>query len=185
MRSDVLSSRRLDLIPLPTAALDALIAGDRQRLEATTGVIFPAPLAAPPLMEDALPFMRDNLLADPEHGRWGPYLIVRRETGEAVGSAGFTGKPEGDGVVTLGYSIYSDFQRRGFASEAAAVLVAWAVAQPGVRSVRATIPPGHSASQRVAAHAGLRRTSLVEHDPDEGPVEVWERITESTWHPLA
>jgi RimJ/RimL family protein N-acetyltransferase len=180
MRSGVLSSRRLDLIPLPTAALDALIAGDRQRLEAETGARFPAPLAAPPLMEDALPFMRDSLREDAENARWGPYLMVLRETGEAVGSAGFTGKPGGDGIVTLGYSIYSEFQRRGIASEAATALVAWAVAQPGVRSVRATIPPGHSASQRVAAHAGLRRTSLVEHDPDEGSVEVWERISETT-----
>ena len=180
MRSGVLSSRRLDLIPLPTAALDALIAGDRQRLEAETGARFPAPLAAPPLMEDALPFMRDSLREDAENARWGPYLIVLRETGEAVGSAGFTGKPGGAGIVTLGYSIYSEFQRRGIASEAATALVAWAVAQPGVRSVRATIPPGHSASQRVAAHAGLRRTSLVEHDPDEGSVEVWERISETT-----
>jgi [ribosomal protein S5]-alanine N-acetyltransferase len=180
MPSSVLSSRRLDLIPLTTAALDALIVGDRQRLEAETGARFPAPLAAPPLMEDALPFMRDSLREDAENARWGPYLMVLRATGEAVGSAGFTGKPGGDGIVTLGYSIYSEFQRRGIASEAATALVAWAVAQPGVRSVRATIPPGHSASQRVATHAGLRRTSLIEHDPDEGPVEVWERRTETT-----
>jgi hypothetical protein len=30
----------------------------------------------------------------------------------------------------------------------------------------------------VAAHAGLRRTDRMETDPDEGPVEVWERSRE-------
>ncbi|MCC7023368.1 MAG: hypothetical protein IT338_11090, partial [Thermomicrobiales bacterium] len=39
--------------------------------------------------------------------------------------------------------------------------------------VRATIRPGHVASERVAAAAGLRRTGRIEDDPDEGPVEVW------------
>jgi RimJ/RimL family protein N-acetyltransferase len=131
-------------------------------------------------MEEALPFMRDSLREDVENARWGPYLMVLRETGEAVGSAGFTGKPYGNGVVTLGYSIYPDHQGRGFASEAAAALVAWALDQPGVGSVQATIPPAHVASQRVAAQAGLRRTDRVENDPDEGPVEVWERVTEKT-----
>jgi hypothetical protein len=43
-----------------------------------------------------------------------------------------------------------------------------------VRIVRATIPPDHVASQGVAAKAGLRRTGRIEHDPDEGPVEVWD-----------
>ena len=180
MRAGVLSSRRLDLVPLSVAALEALIAGDRQRLEAETRARFPAPLAAPPLMEEALPFMRDSLRDDAENARWGPYLMVLRETGEAIGSAGFTGKPDGDGVVTLGYSIDPDHQGRGFASEAAAALVAWALDQPGVGSVQATIPPLHVASQRVAAQAGLRPTDRVENDPDEGPVEVWERVAETT-----
>ena len=176
MRSGLLASRRLDLTPLSVEALTALIAGDRAALEAVTGATFPVPLAAPPLMADALPFMRDLLLADPENGNWGPYLLILRETSGAVGSSGFIGKPDDDGAVTLGYSVYPAYQRRGFAAEATAALVDWAVTQPGVRSVRATIPPAHAASQRVAAHAGLHRTSRVESDPDEGPVEVWVRV---------
>jgi RimJ/RimL family protein N-acetyltransferase len=174
-----LASRRLDLAPLSAAALDALIAGDRAALETATGATFLAPLTAPPLMADAVPFMRDRLLEDPVNACWGPYLLVLRETGEAVGSAGFIAKPGDAGVVTLGYSIYPDHQGRGFASEAATALVHWALTQPGVRCIQATIPPGHVASQRVAAKAGLHRTDRAETDPDEGPVEVWERLTET------
>jgi [ribosomal protein S5]-alanine N-acetyltransferase len=179
MRAGVISSRRLDLVPLSVAALDALIACDRQSLEAATGAVFAEPLSAPPLMADALPSMRDSLREDADNARWGPYLLVLRESGAAVGSAGFTGPPAGEGVVTLGYSMYPSYQRLGFASEAAAALVAWALAQPGVRSVQATIPPKHVASQRVAAQAGLQRTDRVENDPDEGLVEVWEWAPET------
>jgi [ribosomal protein S5]-alanine N-acetyltransferase len=172
------TSPRLELRQLTIEAIEALIAGDREALEAKTLATFPQPLSAPPEMDHALPAMRDSLRGDPESAFWGPFLIVLAETGEAVGSAGFVCQSSRDGQRELGYSIYAPFQGQGLASEAASTLVAWALAQPGTRGVRATIPPWHVASQRVAAHAGLRRTGRMETDPDEGPVEVWERLRE-------
>ena len=171
-------SARLEFRPLTIEAIEALIAGDLEALEAETLARFPQPLAAPPEMDDALPAMRDGLRDDPESAVWGPFLIVAQETGEAVGSAGFSSLPDHDGYRALGYSVYPSFQGQGIASEAASALVAWALTQPGTSGVRATIPPWHVASQRVAAHAGLRRTDRIEIDPDEGPVEVWERSRE-------
>ena len=168
-----IASPRLDFPPLTVEALDALIAGDRASLEAATGARFPEPLAAPPLMDDALPFFRD-LMASDKTARFGAYLLVLRETGEAVGSAGFTGAPNDEGAVLMGYSIYPEFQGQGLASEAATALVACALEQPDVGRVRATIRPDHLASQRVAANAGLRRTDRTEIDEDAGLVEVWE-----------
>jgi RimJ/RimL family protein N-acetyltransferase len=168
-------SPRLDFPPLTAKALDAFIAGDRAALEAETGVRFPQPVAAPPLMADALPYFRDLVRDDPGQAPWSARLLVLRETGEAAGSAGFSGGPDAAGAVLMGYSLYPVFQRRGLASEAAAALVAWALTQPGVQRVRATIRPDHVASQGVAERAGLRRTGRIEQDPDEGPVEVWER----------
>ena len=168
------ASPRLEFRPLTIAAIEALIAGDREALEAETRATFPEPLSAPPEMDHALGAIRDSLRDDPESAYWGPFLIVLK-TGEAVGSAGFVTQSSRDGQRELGYSIYAQFQGRGLASEAASALVAWALAQPGTGGVRATIPPWHVASQRVAAHAGLRPTGRMETDPDEGPVEVWER----------
>ena len=172
----VIASRRLDLRPATVAALEALIAGDRERLQASAGATFPAPLTAPPLTEDALPHFRDVLRADPTAAAWWGRWLVARESGTVVGMAGFAGAPDEQGTVTLGYSVYPAMQRQGFAAEAAAALTDWALAQPGVRRVRATIPPEHVASQRVAARAGLTRTGLGE--TDEGQVEVWERLQE-------
>jgi [ribosomal protein S5]-alanine N-acetyltransferase len=172
------ASPRLEFRPLTIAAIEALIAEDREALETETRATFPEPLSAPPEMDHALPAMRDGLRDDPESAFWGPFLIVAPETGEAIGSAGFVSQTSRGGQRELGYSVYPSFQGQGIASEAASILVAWALAQPGTHSVRATIPPWHVASQHVAARAGLRRTSLMETDPDEGPVEVWERLRE-------
>ena len=178
MRVQPPASPRLEFRPLTIAAIEALIAGDREALEAETHATFPELLSAPPEMDHALPTIRDGLRDDPESASWGPFLIVLAETGEAVGSAGFVSQPSGDGHREFGYSVYPSFQGQGIASEAASALVAWALAQPGTRGVRATIPPWHVASQRVAAHAGLHRTGRTETDPDAGPVEVWERSKE-------
>ncbi|MCA9880957.1 MAG: GNAT family N-acetyltransferase, partial [Thermomicrobiales bacterium] len=85
------------------------------------------------------------------------------------------GPPGETGTVTLGYSIFPAFQRQGYATEAAHILTEWALAQPEVLRVRATISPRNTASQRVAAAAGLQPTGATEDDPDEGPVMVWQR----------
>ena len=172
------ATRRLEFRSLTIDAIEALIAGDREALETATDATFPELLAAPPEMDHALPAICDSLRDDPASGFWGPFLIVLGKTGEAVGSAGFFSQPSRDGHRELGYSVYASFQRQGIASEATTALVAWALAQSGVQGVRATIPPGHVASQRVAAIAGLHPTGRMETDPDEGPVEVWERSRE-------
>ena len=125
-------------------------------------------------MDDALPFMRDRLREHPEEeGLW-PWLSVLRETGEAVGSAGFSGLADAEGLLTLGYATYPEFGGLGYASEAAALLAGWGLARPGVEGIRATVPVAHEASLRVAAAAGLARVGTVQ-DPEVGEVVVLER----------
>lgn len=51
---------------------------------------------------------------------------------------------------------------RGYATEAAAALIAWAFAQPGVERVTAQIAPGNAASLRVARKLGMREATSDE-----------------------
>jgi RimJ/RimL family protein N-acetyltransferase len=62
-------------------------------------------------------------------------------------------------------------QGLGYASEAAKALVSWLGAL-GVAEVRAHVHPTHTASRRVAHHAGLRRTGELNDGED-----VWARRT--------
>jgi ribosomal-protein-alanine N-acetyltransferase len=168
-----IETERLALTPMPAGAIEALIDRDAARLEKLTGAVFPRPLVAPPENADALPFFLSRLREEPSIAPWWMRVVVRRETREAVGTAGFVGEPDEAGTVTMGYAIYPAFQGRGYATEVVRGLVGWALAQPAVLRVRATIMPDNAASRRVAEKAGLRRVETVDEGEDEG-MEVWE-----------
>ncbi|WP_424215889.1 GNAT family N-acetyltransferase (plasmid) [Streptomyces sp. BI20] len=164
----------LELRPLSAEALAAWAAADGEGLRRATGALFPDPPAPPPLMEDALPFMRDRLRAHPdEFGLWA-WLCVLRAGGEAVGSAGFGGHPDEDGFLVLGYAIRPEFEGAGLATEAAGLLTAWGLARPGVAGVRITAAADNPASRRVAAKAGFTEVGRA-RDEEVGELVVLER----------
>jgi RimJ/RimL family protein N-acetyltransferase len=163
-----LRTDRLELIQLDAAAVDAWIGRDARKLEKLTGARFPEPVDAPPLFDTDLPRIR-QILEDGQAS--GPWLFVLRDSGEPVGAGGTS--PLGDGTLFLGYSVWPRHQRRGYASEAVSALCAHGLAQPGVTRIRATIPAGHVASERVAERAGLHRVGK-DFDPDAGEVGVFE-----------
>jgi [ribosomal protein S5]-alanine N-acetyltransferase len=168
-----LTTDRLDLEPLTADAFDALIARDRARLETLTIARWPDPLMPPPLMDDALTFMRDQARATAADGGFGAWLIVVRTTREAVGALGLTAHPDAAGAVLFGYSVYPACERRGYATEAARAVATWALDQPGVSTVRATIPPWNTPSLRVAAKLGMRQVGTAQDD-EVGEVLVFE-----------
>jgi RimJ/RimL family protein N-acetyltransferase len=167
-----LETERLDLVLQTADQLDALIERNRARLEALTGARWPDLLEAPPLMDDALVWMRDKLRADPPPEHWWGWFIVRRATREVVGSLGLAAEPDA-GAVQLGYTIYPQFEGQGYATEAARAVATWALGLPGIVRVRSTIPPWHAASLRVAAKLGMQQTG-TSHDDDAGEVLVFE-----------
>jgi RimJ/RimL family protein N-acetyltransferase len=163
-----LETSRLVLLSLTADAIDAMLRGDAARLTALTGARFPEPLKPPPLTEDVLPLVRDRLRADPSQDGWWTWLVIRKDTREAVGSTGFGGGPDPEGAVMVGYATYPPAERHGFATEAAGALIGWALQQPGVVRVCASLPPDNTAAIRVAEKLGMRMLGTVwEEDLDE------------------
>jgi GNAT superfamily N-acetyltransferase/Fe-S-cluster containining protein len=72
-----------------------------------------------------------------------------------VGSVGFKGPPDPEGVVEIGYSILPAYQGRGLATEMTAALVQWA-AEQGARLVQAQVKPVNTASIRVLERLGFQ-----------------------------
>ena len=102
------------------------------------------------------------------------FAVVHRESGSVIGSAGFKGEPDADGAVEIAYGIVPGFEGRGYATEAADALVAYAFGSGLVRRVVAHTLPQSGASARVLTRLGFRRTGDV-MDPDDGLVWRWER----------
>ncbi|HEX7785486.1 MAG TPA: GNAT family N-acetyltransferase [Methylomirabilota bacterium] len=165
------ATERLDLVPLGAAAVEALLAGDSAGLEALTGARF-IDAAPPPYMAEALPVVRDRLRAVPEERAWWNWLVVKRETAEAVGSVAFAGPPDPEGAVLIGYAMYPAFEGRGYATEAVRAMIGWAFAQPGVREVRALAPVWNTPALRVAENVGMRPVAS-EEDDDVGEVLLY------------
>jgi len=168
-------SERLDLSPLAAPAVDALLARDNEVLERLTGARFADP-APPPYMAEALPVVRDRLREAPAEAAWWNWLVVRRETGEAVGSVAFAGPPDRDGAVLIGYAMYPAFEGRGYATEAVRAMIGWAFAQAGVREVRALAPVWNTPALRVAENVGMRPVAS-EEDDDVGEVLLYALTT--------
>jgi RimJ/RimL family protein N-acetyltransferase len=171
--SSPIETDRLALTPLSAGAARALLAGDRRAADSETGLRWPDPFAVPPLVGQHLDWISDRVGRNPAEAPWWIWSVARSEDRQVVGAAGFGGPPDADGRVMLGYAVYPEWERRGYASEAARALTDWALTTAGAAIVRATMVPDNTASMRVARKAGLRRRGRTIHR-DEGEVLVYE-----------
>lgn len=102
------------------------------------------------------------------------FVICRRDDLQRVGQCGFVGPPESDGIVEIAYGVDAAFQGRGYATEAAKALIAFAFADPRVVTVRAHTLPQENASTGVLKKCGLCRVGeSIDHQA--GLVWRWDR----------
>lgn len=96
-----------------------------------------------------------------------------------VGSVTLKGPPDAYGDVELGWGINEDLRCRGYAFEASSALAEWALGQPRVRSISATILDGNVASQRLAAKLGMYKTGETRRK-----LPLWRRALPARSHDL-
>jgi len=106
------------------------------------------------------------------------FRMVHRNGGKVVGTCAFKGPPA-DGVVEIAYSVEPEEQGKGYATETARALVAYAFTFDEVRVVRAHTLPETNASTRVLAKCGFQHVGDVV-DPEDGPVWRFEHIRGAT-----
>jgi len=166
---------RLELTPLEAEAIEALLAGDGEHLKVLTGAAFPRPVGPPPYMADSLPVVLARLRRVPREARWWNWLVVRQDTGEAVGSVAFGGQPELDGSVLIGYAMYPGYEGQGYATEAVRAMIEWAFAQPEVRVIRTMAPVWNTPAVHVAEKVGMRPVA-ADDDDEVGEVLVYQVV---------
>ena len=102
------------------------------------------------------------------------FTVLDRSTDAAVGQCAFKGPPDGENAVEIAYGISPEHQDRGYATEAAQALVAFAFESGKVRVVRAHTFREQNASTRVLTKCGFRHVGEV-IDPEDGLVWRWEK----------
>lgn len=102
------------------------------------------------------------------------FAVVDPEVQAVVGSAGFKGPTDADGIVEIAYGIAPGFQGRGYATEVARALIEYAREQSSTRTIRAHTLPEPNASTKVLGRCGFEFRGEV-MDPEDGRVWRWER----------
>jgi RimJ/RimL family protein N-acetyltransferase len=153
----MIATPRLRLVPVSIASIEAALSGP-EALAAALGVAVP-PTWPPDLLDrPALEFTRARLVEHPDADGWWFYFVLLPEamTTTLIGVVGYTGPPDTDGIVEVGYGIVADRQRRGYATEATRALVDRAFATPAVTQVVAQTLPGLTPSIGVLEKLGFR-----------------------------
>ncbi|HSC49932.1 MAG TPA: GNAT family N-acetyltransferase [Gaiellaceae bacterium] len=175
----MIETERLQLNWLSAEAMEALLRGRRDAL----------PYAVPPDWPDEhdARFLRlrlRQLHLDPSRVEWGVAAIVLREADELIGHIGFHGPPGANArrepdAVELGYTVFPEHRRRGYATEAVRGLLEYA-RERGVHRFVASVAPTNEPSLRLVRGLGFveagrhwdeedgEELELVLHDPPAG-----------------
>jgi RimJ/RimL family protein N-acetyltransferase len=150
-----LRTTRLRLVPLDAEAMRLLIEdwpALQRRLDARPS---PAWITDGPTLIAARQH-RERMLREPEAWLWWTFWqVLQVRDGECVGLVDFKGPPGADGGVTLGCAFARAYWNRGYATEAVATLLAWALGHAGVRSVTADTDGEHHRAHRVLRKLGF------------------------------
>jgi RimJ/RimL family protein N-acetyltransferase len=113
----------------------------------------------------------------PDPWRFG-FAVIHKIDNRLIGMCSFTGSPDSNGVVEIAYGIAPDYQGKGYATEAAAAAVQFAIDSGEVALIRAHTLPATNASTRVLEKCGFHRAG---ESIDEGmTVWRWERSTSTS-----
>jgi len=89
------------------------------------------------------------------------FALCERASGLLIGGCGIRRESQTSAVANLGWAVNSDFQRKGYATEAASELIRFGFKQLGLRVIYATCDTRNIASYRVMDKLGMNRVGLL------------------------
>lgn len=166
-RTGAIVTERLELAVMGPAVMRRLLTGDWPGAGQELGAPIPTEWTA--MDWSWMSLYVERATRDPGLVPWLARAALLREDGQTlVGNMGFHGRPEGRPLaVEIGYSVVSDYRRRGFAAEAVRGLMKWGTAESGVRRFHLSISPENDASLGVARTLGFRQVG-AHHHPQRG-----------------
>jgi ribosomal-protein-alanine N-acetyltransferase len=111
--------------------------------------------------------------AHPPLRDWWVYLIIHVPDNMLIGSCGYKGEPDADGMVEIGYEVIPSYREKGLGTETAKGLLDHAFHHPSVRKVIAHTLAEENASGHILEKLGFAQTEDI-RDSDEGLLWRWE-----------
>ena len=181
----MIDTRRLTLTPAAPQHLLTLIE-QPEAFEASTGLRLAPGLREFYVSGEVSPAWLSALRksSDPDPWRHG-FFIVHREAKSVIGTAGFKGPADEDGMVEIACGVAPGFQGHGYATEAAAALVDYAFATPGAAVVARTtstspVPTFRARSETVRPGAARARNRSP-RSSNRGAATIPATMSSWTW----
>ncbi len=150
--------------------LKASILGDNAAAEKYLGATLPSFW---PDIKKVLTLRFHQLQDDPTLQPWLLRGICHKETGAMIGHIGFHTAPNPDYLtpwiteaIEFGFTVFPDYRRMGYATEASKALMQWARNIHNVSKFVLTISPDNAPSQNLAASLGFKHIGSHVDDED-------------------
>src|SRR3954469_20398848 len=99
------------------------------------------------------------------------FAVIHKIDNVLIGTGGFPGPPDSEGVAEIAYGIAPAYQGCGYATEVAKALCAFVTRDPRVKKIRAHTLAEPNASTRVLEKCGF--TKIGETIDPENSLTVW------------
>jgi RimJ/RimL family protein N-acetyltransferase len=100
-------------------------------------------------------------------------MVLREPERRMIGHVGFHDPPGPERKVEVGYSVWPEYRRQGFAQEAVEALFAWAEHEHGIRRFVASVGPWNAPSLGLVRKLGFVQIG-VQMDEYDGEELVFE-----------
>jgi RimJ/RimL family protein N-acetyltransferase len=107
------------------------------------------------------------------------FAVIHKIDNVLIGTGGFPGPPDSEGVAEIAYGIAPAYQGRGYATEVANALCEFVAQDPRVKKIRAHTLPETNASTRVLEKCGFKKTGETIDPENNLAVWRWERAVSS------
>lgn len=118
--------------------------------------------------EQALAHMQDRVFTSYEVHGFGMWLVSRKQDGAAIGMAGLVKRDFLD-FVDIGYAFLPSGRGEGYATEASAGVMRYAIEHFGIDKLAAIVSPANGASIRVLERLGFSHCGQMQF-PDDGDI---------------
>jgi RimJ/RimL family protein N-acetyltransferase len=168
-----LVSDRLVLVPMTLELMETLLRGDRDAAQQMVGYRIPHdwPMAVESTLKFRVPLARAHPGSLPLLFR---VMVLRADPEVVVGRIGFHGPADEVGMVEIGYEVFPDYRRQGYAREAVLAMFSLAMRDPGVLRLRATVSPDNLPSRRLVTGLGFVEVG-VQWDEEDGEETIFEQ----------
>lgn len=117
-------------------------------------------------------YVLEKIQQDPQSIIWWAYFPIHKADNCLIGTCGYKGKPNEEGVVEIGYEVAKNYRHQGLATEMVKLLIQHAFSHPEVKVVQAHTLAEPNASNHILQKCGFEKIS-ERMDNEDGLVWLW------------